>query len=100
MLCWLFGHSWRPNLNDISEDLKTCEANCKRCHQRKRMDFGEYSMFYADLVDVRYTSKSATMSRDIVKSMQDPWGRKIMKRNMEQMDEWAKAGYPMSWWGI
>lgn len=96
MLCWLFGHSWRPNLNDISEDLKTCEANCSRCDQRKRMDFGEYSMFYSGLTDM---NDQGTYLRDILKTLHDPWGAKIMRQNLAMMKEWEEAGYPMSWWG-
>ena|ERR1035437_5336766 len=97
MWCWLTGHDFHANPHDRDYNDKHCAATCTKCGKAKWIDFGEYSLVYAGLTTL-YT-ESGSMSRDVLKTIRDPWGRVKSKKILDDMESWEAAGCPMSWWG-
>jgi len=97
MGCWFNNHNYNANPHDRDYNDTHCVATCTKCGKAKWIDFGEYSRMVG-LITTTSGGYGRNFwvkdTRDMVKTMTDPWGRAKTKEIIRKMDEWREAGYP------
>lgn len=83
-----FFHSCTENYHCNPYDLdmfkKHCCATCKVCGKTKWVDFYTYSM-YTGMVTMN--DHTGVTTRDMIKTLQDPWGKVLAKETLEEFDK-------------